>query len=77
VLLQRYAGMKIVVGRDKLDEVQGVRHKILAFERFLERYKEFQGKVSNSIRTSQCSPQDEAGILGGSDPNCPTNYGIQ
>ncbi|KAJ3568203.1 hypothetical protein NP233_g5869 [Leucocoprinus birnbaumii] len=45
MLRQRYAGMKIVVGRDKLDEVQGVRQKIQAFERFLERYKEFQGKV--------------------------------
>ncbi|XP_006455649.1 hypothetical protein AGABI2DRAFT_121550 [Agaricus bisporus var. bisporus H97] len=45
VLRQRYAGMKIVVGRDKLDEVQGVRHKLQAFENFLERYPEFQGKV--------------------------------
>ncbi|KAG6871453.1 hypothetical protein C0992_010919 [Termitomyces sp. T32_za158] len=32
LLSQRYAGMKIVVGRDKLDEIQGVRHKINAFE---------------------------------------------
>jgi trehalose 6-phosphate synthase/phosphatase len=40
--------MKIVVGRDKLDEVQGVRHKIQAFERFLERYPEFQGKVHHT-----------------------------
>jgi trehalose 6-phosphate synthase/phosphatase len=62
VLKQRYAGMKIVVGRDKLDIIQvrftsapsfastniikqGVRHKILAFETFLERYPEFQQKV--------------------------------
>ncbi|TFK37501.1 alpha,alpha-trehalose-phosphate synthase [Crucibulum laeve] len=45
VLKQRYAGMKIVVGRDKLDEVQGVRHKIQAFEAFLDKYPEFQGKV--------------------------------
>jgi trehalose-6-phosphate synthase len=45
MLKQRYAGMKIVVGRDKLDEVQGVRHKIQAFERFLERYKDFEGQV--------------------------------
>lgn len=45
MLKQRYAGMKIVVGRDKLDEVQGVRHKIQAFERFLEKYKDYQGKV--------------------------------
>lgn len=45
LLSQRYAGMKIVVGRDKLDEIQGVRHKIKAFEYFLERHPEFQGKV--------------------------------
>ncbi|KAG6843236.1 hypothetical protein H0H93_001774, partial [Arthromyces matolae] len=45
LLTQRYAGMKIVVGRDKLDEVQGVRHKIKAFEYFLERHPEFQGKA--------------------------------
>ncbi|KAJ7071405.1 alpha,alpha-trehalose-phosphate synthase [Mycena amicta] len=45
VLKQRYSGMKIVVGRDKLDEIQGVRHKLLAFQAFLERYPEFQNKV--------------------------------
>lgn len=48
LLRQRYGGMKLVVGRDKLDEVQGVRHKLLAFEAFLEKYPEFQGKVSSS-----------------------------
>ncbi|OSX56690.1 glycosyltransferase family 20 protein [Postia placenta MAD-698-R-SB12] len=42
---QRYAGMKIIVGRDKLDGIQGVRHKIQAFEAFLDKYPEFQGKV--------------------------------
>ncbi|TFK96444.1 glycosyltransferase family 20-domain-containing protein [Pterulicium gracile] len=45
VLSQRYAGMKMIVGRDKLDEVQGVRQKLLAFEAFLNKYPEFQGKV--------------------------------
>ncbi|KAF9556929.1 hypothetical protein CPC08DRAFT_764923 [Agrocybe pediades] len=45
VLKQRYAGMKILVGRDKLDEVQGVRHKLTAFETFLERHPSFQGQV--------------------------------
>ncbi|KAF8717872.1 Trehalose-phosphatase, partial [Rhizoctonia solani] len=45
VLKERYAGMKMIVGRDKLDEVQGVRQKLLAFEAFLEKYTEFQGKV--------------------------------
>lgn len=45
VLKERYSGMKMIVGRDKLDEVQGVRQKLLAFERFLEKYPEFQGRA--------------------------------
>lgn len=45
LLRQRYAGMKLIVGRDKLDEIQGVRHKIEAFEHFLKSNPEFQGKV--------------------------------
>ena len=45
VLKERYANVKLVVGRDKLDEVQGVRHKIAAFEEFLSKYPEYQGKV--------------------------------
>ncbi|KAG0698556.1 glycosyltransferase family 20 protein [Suillus ampliporus] len=45
LLRQRYAGMMIVVGRDKLDEIQGVRHKLEAFEHFLKKYPEYQGKV--------------------------------
>ncbi|KAH8101288.1 glycosyltransferase family 20-domain-containing protein [Cristinia sonorae] len=45
VLKQRYTGMKLIVGRDKLDEVQGVRHKMQAFEAFLDRHPEYQGKV--------------------------------
>ncbi|KAG7091994.1 hypothetical protein E1B28_008381 [Marasmius oreades] len=38
ILKQRYNGMRLVVGRDKMDGVQGVRQKIQAFERFLEFY---------------------------------------
>jgi trehalose-6-phosphate synthase len=64
VLRQRYAGMKLIVGRDKLDEVQvsaallththplihlqGVRQKIQAFEAFLDKHPEFQGKANES-----------------------------
>jgi len=44
-LRERYAGMKMIVARDKLDEVQGVRQKFLAFERFLEENPEFHGNV--------------------------------
>ncbi|CCA66498.1 related to alpha,alpha-trehalose-phosphate synthase, 115 KD subunit [Serendipita indica DSM 11827] len=45
VLRERYKGMQMIVARDKLDEVQGVRQKFLAFERFLEQNERFQGKV--------------------------------
>jgi trehalose-6-phosphate synthase len=64
MLKQRYAGMKIIVGRDRLEEVQvnmtsnlepakrdkiinvqGVKHKMQAFEIFLEKYTEFQEQV--------------------------------
>ncbi|KAH8828196.1 alpha,alpha-trehalose-phosphate synthase [Flagelloscypha sp. PMI_526] len=44
-LSQRYTGMKLIVGRDKLDAIQGVRQKIQAFESFLDHYPEFQGNV--------------------------------
>ncbi|KAI0315017.1 alpha-trehalose-phosphate synthase [Amylostereum chailletii] len=44
-LKERYKGLRLVVGRDKLDEVQGVRHKLLAFEALLEKHPEHQGKV--------------------------------
>ncbi|KAF8315938.1 hypothetical protein DL93DRAFT_2166528 [Clavulina sp. PMI_390] len=42
---QRYEGKLLIVGRDKLDEVSGVKHKVIAFETFLERHPEFQGRV--------------------------------
>lgn len=44
-LRERYAGQKILIARDKLDEIKGVRQKLVAFEAFLERYPEWQGKV--------------------------------
>ncbi|KAJ3120370.1 threalose-6-phosphate phosphatase [Nowakowskiella sp. JEL0407] len=40
-----YAGKKIIVGRDKLDHIKGVQHKLNAFEKFLETYPEWQNKV--------------------------------
>ncbi|KZT58197.1 glycosyltransferase family 20 protein [Calocera cornea HHB12733] len=45
MLKERYKGFKLIVGRDKLDFVQGVRQKLLAFEEFLDKYPEWQGKV--------------------------------
>lgn len=40
-----YEGKKIIVGRDRLDAVRGVVQKLQAFEMFLEKYPEWQGKV--------------------------------
>ncbi|KAI7829840.1 glycosyltransferase family 20-domain-containing protein [Gamsiella multidivaricata] len=45
VLKEKYAGMKLIVARDKLDYIKGVRQKMLAFERFLNLYPEWQGKI--------------------------------
>ncbi|KAK3808295.1 MAG: trehalose phosphate synthase subunit [Benniella sp.] len=45
VLKEKYAGMKLIVARDKLDYIKGVRQKMLAFERFLNLYPEYQGKI--------------------------------
>jgi trehalose-6-phosphate synthase len=40
-----YAGKKIIIGRDKLDHIKGVLHKLNAFEKFLTMYPEWQNKV--------------------------------
>ncbi|KAI0033040.1 alpha-trehalose-phosphate synthase [Vararia minispora EC-137] len=45
VLRERYGDARLLVGRDKLDEVQGVRHKLLAFEAFLDAHPDFVGKA--------------------------------
>ncbi|KAH7349105.1 glycosyltransferase family 20-domain-containing protein [Pyrenochaeta sp. MPI-SDFR-AT-0127] len=42
---EMYAGKKVIVGRDRLDAVRGVVQKLQAFEMFLKKYPEWQGKV--------------------------------
>lgn len=42
---EKYRGKKIIVARDKLDHVRGVRPKLLAFELFLKRYPHWRDKV--------------------------------
>ena len=59
-LRQRYAGMKLIVGRDKLDVIQGVRNKIQAFEAFLDKYPEYQGKVVLIQVALQTNEENEA-----------------
>jgi trehalose-6-phosphate synthase len=46
VMQERYHGKRLIVARDKLDHVRGVRQKLLAFELFLNKYPEYRDKVS-------------------------------
>jgi trehalose 6-phosphate synthase/phosphatase len=58
-LLQRFKGQKIIVGRDRLDTVRGVAQKFMAFEKFLEIYPEWRGKVVLIQVTSPTSIEEE------------------
>ncbi|KAJ3072177.1 threalose-6-phosphate phosphatase, partial [Quaeritorhiza haematococci] len=40
-----YPNRKIIIGRDKLDHIKGVQHKLNAFEKFLTLYPEWQNRV--------------------------------
>ncbi|RDL36908.1 uncharacterized protein BP5553_06260 [Venustampulla echinocandica] len=42
---ERYRGKKLIVARDKLDYVRGVRPKLLAYELFLNKYPEWRDRV--------------------------------
>ena len=45
LLQERYQGKHLIVARDKLDNVRGVRQKLLAYELFLNQYPEWKEKV--------------------------------
>ncbi|KAG0231359.1 hypothetical protein BGW41_002225 [Actinomortierella wolfii] len=45
LLKEKYAGLKLIVARDKLDYIKGVRQKMLAFEKFLDMYPQHRGQV--------------------------------
>ena len=45
---EMYADKKIIIGRDKLDQIKGVQHKMNAFEKFLDEYPEWQDQVGGS-----------------------------
>lgn len=59
---KKWDGMKIIVGRDRLDSVCGVAQKLHAFEILLERYPEWREKVVLIQRTSQTSIEDRQEI---------------
>jgi len=41
----QYQGLKVIVGRDRLDTVRGLGQKLMAFDVFLRKYPEWRGKV--------------------------------
>lgn len=42
---QRYEGKKVIVSRDKIDQVRGIRQKLLSYELFLNTYPEWRNQV--------------------------------
>ncbi|KAI8323534.1 family 20 glycosyltransferase, partial [Martensiomyces pterosporus] len=44
-LRDMYANKLIIIGRDRLDEVAGIKQKLEAFEKFLESFPQWQDKV--------------------------------
>jgi trehalose 6-phosphate synthase/phosphatase len=44
-LNEAYDGMKVIIGRDRLDSVRGVVQKLQAFDMFLQMYPEWRGKA--------------------------------
>lgn len=45
IMREKYRGKKLIVARDKLDHVRGVRQKLLAFELFMNKNPQWRGKV--------------------------------
>ncbi|EAW11808.1 putative alpha,alpha-trehalose phosphate synthase subunit TPS3 [Aspergillus clavatus NRRL 1] len=41
----RYQGKRLIVSRDKIDQVRGIRQKLLSYELFLNTYPEWRDKV--------------------------------
>lgn len=44
-ICEKYKGQRLIVARDKLNNIQGVRQKLLAYELFLSRYPEYRNEV--------------------------------
>lgn len=55
---KRYEGKRLIVGRDKLDNIRGVRQKLLSYELFLNTYPEWRDKVCLSLDIYLCVHAD-------------------
>lgn len=61
IMRERYAGKKLIVARDKLDHVRGVRQKLLSYELFLNKNPEWRDKIvliQVALSTSEKSELD-------------------
>ncbi|KAJ9133288.1 Glycosyltransferase family 20 [Pleurostoma richardsiae] len=61
ILRERYADKKLIVARDKLDHVRGVRQKLLSYELFLNKNPQWRDKVvliQVALSTSEKSELD-------------------
>ncbi|KAG5985045.1 hypothetical protein E4U55_001786 [Claviceps digitariae] len=61
ILQERYRGKKLIVARDKLDHVRGVRQKLLAYELFLNKHPEWREHtvlIQVALSSSQNSDLD-------------------
>ena len=45
MISQRYEGKRLIVSRDKMDQVRGIRQKLLSYELFLNTYPEWEDKI--------------------------------
>jgi trehalose 6-phosphate synthase complex regulatory subunit len=45
IISEKYAGKRIIMARDQLDKVRGVRQKLLAYELFLNKYPQYADQV--------------------------------
>lgn len=52
-LRQRYGSRKLIVGRDKFDRLRGLRHKLLAYEKYLMQNPE---AIENTVLLQVCLP---------------------
>lgn len=59
VIQERYKDKHIIVARDKLDNVRGVRQKLLAYELFLNKYPEWRERVVLIQVATSTSEQSE------------------
>ncbi|KAK3309804.1 glycosyltransferase family 20 protein [Chaetomium strumarium] len=61
IMRDRYAGKKLIVARDKLDHVRGVRQKLLSYELFLNKNPEWRDNIvliQVALSTSEKSELD-------------------